>query len=140
MVSAAGSMVLPAGVINPAVPIRNIQMIPAGVINPAGRTMEPAADTILSPAEPEPAPAATCCCWGGWGVWGCAELPGGGWESRSPVSVSEEAEPGGAETGFSLDISPRKRGGEERSGRRFLSHLLTQARASAAARKPSTGG
>uniref|UniRef100_A0A3B4ASV4 Uncharacterized protein n=1 Tax=Periophthalmus magnuspinnatus TaxID=409849 RepID=A0A3B4ASV4_9GOBI len=26
MVSAAGSMVLPAGVINPAVPIRNIQM------------------------------------------------------------------------------------------------------------------
>lgn len=31
------------------------------------------------------------------------------------MSASEEAEPGGAETGFSLDISPWKQGGEERS-------------------------
>ena len=92
----------------------------AGLITPAGRTMEPAADTILSPVTaPELAPAAaTCCC-------GCgAEEPGGGCGSRS-VSVSEEAEPGGAEAGFSLDISPLET--EERSGRRCLSHLPLRA-------------
>lgn len=88
--------------------------------------MEPAADTILSPVAPEPAPAETCGC--------CTEEPGGGWESRS-VSVSEEAEPGGAETGFSLDISPWKQGGEERSP---LSLTPALQAASAAAQKTST--
>ncbi|TNN54097.1 hypothetical protein EYF80_035718 [Liparis tanakae] len=94
-----------------------------GLITPAGRTMEPAEDTILSPVAPEPAPAVTCC-WteepGGGG--------GGGWESRS-VSASEEVDPGGAETGFSLDISPWKQGGEERSPLSLTPGL--QARASA---------
>lgn len=92
--------------------------------------MEPAADTILSAVEPEPAPAANCCCGGG----GCALEPGGGRGSRS-VSVSEEAEPGVAETGFSLDISPWKQGGEERSPLSLTPAL--QAGASAAAQKPS---
>lgn len=100
----------------------------AGLITPAGRTIEPAADTILSPVAPEPAPAANCCCC-------CTEEPGGRWESRS-VSVSKEAEPGGAETGFSLDISPWKQGGEERSPLSLTPALQAWASA-AAAQKPS---
>ena len=105
----------------------------AGLITPAGRTIEPAEDTILSPVAPEPAPAATCCCCCDGGCC-CAEEPGGGWESRS-VSASEEAEPGGAETGFSLDISPWKQGGEERSP---LSLTPALQAASVAAKKTST--
>lgn len=114
----------------------------AGLITPAGRTIEPAADTILSPvvavavvvtaaaAAEEPAPAATCGC--------CAEEPGGGgggggggcgggccgWESRS-VSVSEEAEPVGAATGFSLDISPSETGRRRRGAVAAVSHTCS---------------
>lgn len=51
------------------------------------------------------------------------------------MSASEEAEPSGAETGFSLDISPWKQGGEERSP---LSLTPALQAASAAAQKTST--
>lgn len=58
------------------------------------------------------------------------------------MSVSEEAEPGGAETGFSLDISPWKQGGEERSPLSLTPALQARASAAAAAaaaaQKPST--
>ena len=65
-----------------------------GLITPAGRTIEPAPDTIISPVT---APVAACCPW-----------PEGGSRSES------KTEPG-TETGFSLDISSQIR----RSGRCF---------------------
>lgn len=52
------------------------------------------------------------------------------------MSVSEEAEPVGAGAGFSLDISPWKQGGEERSP---LSLTPAQQDASAASQKTIQG-
>ncbi|KAM7374483.1 hypothetical protein PAMP_007138 [Pampus punctatissimus] len=57
MVSAAGSMVLPAGVINPAVPIRNIQMkfaVLVGLIQVGEVSNRDIVETVLNLADNQP--------------------------------------------------------------------------------------
>lgn len=67
MVSAAGSMVLPAGVINPAVPIRNIQMkfaVLVGLIQVGEVSNRDIVETVLNLVSGGP---------GGWDVKGRGE-------------------------------------------------------------------
>ncbi|TKS82882.1 Neurobeachin Lysosomal-trafficking regulator 2 [Collichthys lucidus] len=62
MVSAAGSMVLPAGVINPAVPIRNIQMkfaVLVGLIQVGEVSNRDIVETVLNLADNSPSCSST---------------------------------------------------------------------------------